>query len=251
MSFFNTFNNNPTLKDLFDAFKRDVFLNLNCHAIATIQSFNASNQTVSASINYTRTYYEKNSDPTKNEGSFYKAVDVDYALLVDCPVIILSGGESLLTFPIKKGDQCLMFFNDRSIDQWFENGQKASLKSNRLHSLSDGIAIIGLRPLNKSIANYDESRAVLRSGGAALAVRDDTDKVLITNNYPENSVTLRTLLQTLITQVQSLVTATAAITVTGVTSGGGVSGVPANAATITAISTQLSNTSTQIGALLE
>ena len=62
---------------------------------------------------------------------------------------------------------------------------------------------------------------------------------------------LGALLQELITEIKSLVTQTSAITVTAVTAGSGVSGVPANAAAITAIGTQLTTTANKIAGLLE
>lgn len=227
----NTNNPNPNLRDLLELWKRNVMLSLNCHAIGTIESFNNENQTVSASINYPRTYYKKSTDSAESESGFYKPVTVNYPVLVDMPIVILSGGNSRLTFPIAKGDQCLILFNDRSIDQWFQNGQKATLELNRLHSFSDGIALIGLRSLVSAIDDYDTARAVLKNTNAQIAV--GANKIEISNATRD----LKTLLQDLITAIK-------AITVSGVTIGGGTSGVPVNIASFTSISAQ-------IGELLE
>jgi hypothetical protein len=251
MSNLNTFNSNPTLEDLLAYHKKDILLSLNCHALATIDSFDAATQTATVTINYTQTYQRKSSKPAKMGSSFYESVNVDYPPLVGCPVYVLGGGTASMTFPIKKGDQCSVLFNDRSLDEWYASGQKSPLRSGRLHSFSDGIVLVGLRSKLNPIANYDTTRATLRNGGAAVGVRGDTNKVLVTGTYPTNTDTLNSVLQELITAVNNLITATAAITVSGVDTGPGVSGPPVNAAAINAVSSTLSAISTKIGGFLE
>lgn len=230
----------PTLADLLNLFRKQLMLDFNCHHVGTIQSFDPAKQTCRATINYKKTFFQQNPK-TKT----YDAVLVDYPILIDCPVIVLGGGSSALTFPIAQGDECLLLFNDRDIDNWFQSGQTGPVATPRLHSFSDGIALVGLRSAVKVLQNYDSSRAVLRNGNALVGVGASLVKIA------NNQYTLNGLLQELITEVKTLVTATAAITVTGVQTGGGVSGVPANAATITAISSQLTTTANKIAALLE
>ncbi|CAK9250669.1 unnamed protein product [Sphagnum jensenii] len=75
--------------------------------------------------------------------------------------------------PIAQGDQCLILFNDRSIDNWFTSGQVQPLASSRLHSFSDGIALVGLNYLNNGVTkltNYDSTRAVLRNSTTGVGV---------------------------------------------------------------------------------
>ena len=50
----------PTLKDLLDLLKRDIFLTLKCHDIGTIQSFDKTTQTATVTINYQKTYMRPN-----------------------------------------------------------------------------------------------------------------------------------------------------------------------------------------------
>jgi hypothetical protein len=47
--------------------------------------------------------------------------------------------------PIQSGDTCLVLFCDRDLDNWFESGQITTLNSNRVHDLSDGVALVGIR----------------------------------------------------------------------------------------------------------
>lgn len=221
---FNRILTNPELSDVLNALKKDIFLSLNCHALATVQAFDSSKLTVTATINYKKAFSRAGSD------GVYKTVLVDYPILLDVPVIVMSGGLAQLTFPISKGDTCLILFNDRDIDNWFQSGQVGEVASGRLHSFSDGIALIGLRSQANPIASYDNTRAKLALGTTMVGV--GVDKVKIANAL----YTLNTLLQNLISQIE-LITVTCATP-------GNPSSPPINAAAIAAIALQ-------IGALLE
>lgn len=227
----------PTLASALDLLKKNIMLSLNCHAIATVQSFNSSAQTVSATINYSKTYYTQT-----NVGKLDAKTEA-YPILVDMPVISLCGGVSYLSFPIEKGDQCLVLFNDRDMDNYVKGAFSGSPATSRMHSMSDGLALVGL---NK-ISSYDSNHAKIQWGTNGPQVGVSSTKVMVKNTIG----TLNALLQELITEIQTLVTQTAAITVTGVTPGVGTSGPPANAAAITAIAAQITVTSTKIGQLLE
>lgn len=222
--------NSPDMKALLDLFKVDVLQSINCHAVAKVQSFDPDDQTLTATINYKKSLNGKL---------------LDYPVLVDCPVVILSGGTAALTMPIAANDDCLILFNDRDIDLWFSSGQVGELASQRLHSFSDAIALVGLKSTLNSLDDYDSDRAVLRNDEAKIAV--GATLIEISNNL----YNLNDLLQELLTEVQNLVTQTAAITVSAVTPGPDVSGPPVNAAAITAIGTQVAATATKIAGLLE
>lgn len=230
-------NGDPQLADLLNLLKKDIFLSLNCHAIVKIAEFFPSEQTATATIEYKQTFFRQNSD-----GSYTPKL-VDYPTLVKCPVFIYGGGGGALTFPIAAGDAAMVAFNDRDIDDWYAGKSAGPPPTNRLHSFSDAIIFVGLRPMQSAIEGYDTDRALLKYKNARVGVGKDDDLVLIANE----DTTLFPLLEALINQIKNLVTATndlvtqtAAITVTGVTPGGAPSGPPANAAAITAIATTLS-----------
>jgi Phage protein Gp138 N-terminal domain len=229
----NQIPNEPQLKDLLDLLKKDILLSLNSHHIGTVQSFDPDDQTIEATINYKKTFYELDSAT-----GLYNPVLLDYPLLLDCPAIVLGGGSAALTFPIQQGDECLVLFNDRDLDNWFAGASNGAVASPRLHSFSDGIVLVGLRSLANAIENYDESRAALRNNQAAVGVRGDNNKVLITNTYPSNSTTLNSLIQQLITAIKGIT-----VNVAGVQTGGStiVSGTPINSSTFTTIATNLGN----------
>lgn len=229
----------PTLADLLQLQKKDILLSLNCHHIATITEFDSSAQTVKCQINYKKTFFEQGADGTQ------RVVLRDYPPLIDVPVIVLGGGPFRITFPIAAGDTCLLLFNDRDMDNWFSGSNGGPVASGRLHSISDAIALVGLNSKASPVPNYDDTRAGISNGETMVMIGEELVKIA------NAGTTLNTLLQQLIVNIQALVTQTALITVSGVTTGPGASGVPVNAATITAISTQLTTTANNIAGLLE
>lgn len=57
-----------------------------------------------------------------------------------------------VTFPLQKGDECLLLFSDREIESWFINGDVNPLNYPRMHSITDAVAIVGLRSLPNMIS---------------------------------------------------------------------------------------------------
>jgi hypothetical protein len=166
----------PTLADLLNLLKKEIFIDMNCHHLATIQSFNSTNQTATATMNYTKTVFQL--DPTTG---LYQPVQQDYPLMVDMPVIVLGGGQGNLTFPIAAGDQCVVLFNDRSIDNWFQSGQKGPVASSLFHCFSDGLVLVGLNSLNSLISNYDTIRVLLSNAKGKTGVGVSMTQVKIFN----------------------------------------------------------------------
>lgn len=235
-------NRNPQLKDLLDLWKLNSDLDFNCHHLATIQSFDSEKQTVQCSINYKQTYWEL--DQT-NRNLIPK--NLDYPTLIDCPVIVIGGGPCRITFPITKGDQCILMFNDRDIENWFQGASASPNATATLHGFSDAIALIGPNNLSSLIENYDTIRALITNGNAKLGINSENNKLTLQNSV----TTLNTLLQNLCTQLEDLTTQLAALTVTAVSSGGDTSGPPTNAAAITAIGNNITSIATDIGELIE
>jgi len=162
----------PKLDDLFNIFKKQIMLDLNCHAVGTIQSFDSDNQTAQVSFNYTKTYFVRN-ESTKQ----YQQNEQILPILQQVPIIFLNGGSFSLTFPIIQGDQCLVFFNDRDMDKWYGNetinndpNSVSPCNTVRLHSSADAIAIVGLHPLSYQIPNYDTAHALLQNGATQVGI---------------------------------------------------------------------------------
>jgi len=91
----------------------------------------------------------------------------------DVPVIFPGSGDYALTFPVKQGDECLLIFCERSIDNWNEKGDVQEQSDYRQHHAADAIAIVGLRSQPNVFDNFDNSHAQLRSkDGSTLITLD-------------------------------------------------------------------------------
>lgn len=96
-------------------------------------------------------------------------------ILPDVPVVFPHGGGFSLTFPVKKGDECLLVFSARCIDGWWNSGGVQSEAEIRNHSLSDGFALLGPCSQKKKISNYSTSEVVLKK-------IDDSSRIAISDN---------------------------------------------------------------------
>lgn len=196
----------PTLKDALDFLKKEMMLQFSAHHIATIQVFDATDQTATATIAYQKTYFQRNAVGQ------YTPVLKSYPLMLDCPVIFLGGGPTSLRFPVTPGDQCLALFNDRDIDNWFQGSNSSANATNRLHSFSDAILLVGLRSQLNSLSSFDIVRAMLIGGTGVVGVNPTSSKILITNSSPVGSSGIYTYPVTLGTILGAFFTATAAAT---------------------------------------
>lgn len=188
----------PDMADVLELYKKETMLAINCCHVGTVQSFDPSKQTVTATVNYKRTYFDRKADGT------YIPVLQSYPLIIDCPVVGIRGGTAGLTMPIAVGDECLLIFNDRSIDAWFASGQIQGTSSSRLHSFSDAFALVGVRSSPNALSDYDANRAVLYKGETKVAVGT---KVEISNQLQN----LNDLLASLIDTIKAITTTNAVV----------------------------------------
>lgn len=103
---------------------------------------------------------------------------VDLPILLDCPVIQIGGGGASLTFPLVKGDECLVVFADRCIDAWWDTGLVSQQAEVRMHDLSDGFVIPGIRSRPRFMS-VSATTAQLRTddGNAYLEVNPTTYEI--------------------------------------------------------------------------
>lgn len=102
---------------------------------------------------------------------------VTLPVLPDVPIVFPGGGGYRLTFPVRNGDECLVVFSSRAIDNWWQSGDVQPTTDRRMHDLSDGFAIIGPMSQVKKIGGVSTTTTVLRSDDASVEVEiDQTNK---------------------------------------------------------------------------
>ena len=115
-------------------------------------------------------------DPTLTQTSY-----VDFPLLLDVPIHHPGGGGVTHTFAHKAGDEVLTVFAGRPIDTWFQQGGTVQQIFDRMHSLSDGVAIPGVRSIPRELKQISTASAQLRSD----------DKLHVIDHHPTNGTTVQ------------------------------------------------------------
>jgi hypothetical protein len=98
---------------------------------------------------------------------------VTLSVCPDVPVFFPGGGGLVLTFPIAKGDECLLEFSERAIDFWFDRAGVQQPSQVRMHDLSDGFAFVGFRSKPNALAAVSTTAAELRTLDGTVAMSVD------------------------------------------------------------------------------
>lgn len=103
---------------------------------------------------------------------------VTLPVLPDVPVVFQRAGGFAITFPIKKGDECLVKFSDRCIDLWWKNGGIQPPFDNRKHDLSDGFAFFGPQSQVKKIDDISTKNLEIRNDEGTCKIQVTPDGVI-------------------------------------------------------------------------
>jgi len=150
----------PNLKEILDDHAAGIFASMNCVNIGMIESINAAEQTVEVTLQIKRLAQDGTS--------------TTWPMLVDCPYFVLQGGGAYIDMPITAGDFCLVLFNDRNIDTWWSTANVTDPRTPRKHSMSDGIALVGLNPKPKSLDHVDTSVGII-AAGKKVRIKNDIE----------------------------------------------------------------------------
>lgn len=137
---------------------------LNCIKIGRIENVDFTNQTVDVQVLHKRVNMNLNKRELK-----------DYALLCQVPFIVLGGGSSNLTFPISKGDNCLLLFCDYEIDRWWDTGENLPANYERKHDISDAFAIVGVHSMVDLLQGYSQYVKLKYSDSSYVEVGESVD----------------------------------------------------------------------------
>lgn len=178
------------LSDVLDLFRKQLLAGLFSHGIATIQSFDKSNQTAMATMVYKQTF-SRYDGQTKQ----YTDVLINYPIMLDCPCVVMGGGIGRLEMPITKGDTCIVLFNDRDMSDWVKNGQTGRpVDTQRFHSFSDAMLLVGINPMSDPWEGYNDDRVALKFGTTVLELKQ---KIHLANDVGDLKTVLNGMLDML------------------------------------------------------
>lgn len=158
--------------------KSDVMFNLRCCIPCIVQSYDPEKGTVEC-------------QPAIREKIINQNEEIEYRnlpLLLNVPVVFPSNSEYSVTFPLEKGDECLVLFSDLSIDNFWEKGNVQNPIEDRRHDLSDGIAIPCNMSLTKERRTDDglllsSSEASILISGSEITFSAGTRSITFTQLY--------------------------------------------------------------------
>jgi hypothetical protein len=128
---------------------RTALLNVHTHLPGTIKSFDAATQTATVQPNIKAIYVALGA--------------VALPPIPKVPVLVLGGGGGHLSFPVEAGDECLLLFSERAIDNWFQAGGVQEPSDDRVHDLTDAFAIVGFRSLKNALGEVPDDGVLLRA----------------------------------------------------------------------------------------
>lgn len=158
-------NSNKSLSQVLSFWFDNFSDSFNAIKVGKIIAVNTSNQTVDVQI-----LNKKVKQDTMTE-----RVLREYPPLLSVPFVVLGGGGSHLTFPISVGDNCLVFFCDFEIDNWWTSGEAQPSNYERQHDISDAFALIGVHSMVDLIQGYNQYVQLKYSGTSNIVVGQTID----------------------------------------------------------------------------
>lgn len=135
-------------------------------------------------------------------------------ILINVPVIFPRTKNKGITFPISKGDGCLILFSQRSLERWKSTTGIAEPGDPRKFDLTDAICIPGLFQFGANTPQSNNTDVEIKNGSNKIILKSNGDVEI-------GGGTLSKLVN------ESFLTLFDSHTHTGVTTGPGVSGPPA------------------------
>lgn len=183
---------NTTFNDVLNSLKNNVFSNLNCHNIGKIIEFDYNTSTATIEILQIKQWYGQNFQP---------------AIITDVPVVMFGTMNCRITLPNPIGTTCVLLFMDRNIDNFIKTGVAQLPNTNRMHSMSDCIAIptissnIDVTPLYDNSAITISNTETIENEKYTSYIKVKPQSVTIANDKQN----LANLMQELLTACENIV----------------------------------------------
>lgn len=118
-------------------------------------------------------------DPTKNTAVVQPAIQrvftdtgpANLPLLFDVPIVFPGGKNFAITFPVTKGDECVLMFFERSMNYWYKSGGVQQPSNFRLHNLSDAVAFVGIRNQSRNLSDIATDGIEIRNEDRSISIK--------------------------------------------------------------------------------
>ena len=134
-----------------------------------IESFDPVTQTASIQPAIKRVFITR-------EGVTETLTPTNLPILINVPVSFPRGGGFSMTFPVVKGNECLITFCERAIDTWHKFGGIRTPNAKRFHHLSDATATVGLSSIPYKVPSYSATASQIKKddGSAVISLNADS-----------------------------------------------------------------------------
>lgn len=137
---------------------------------------------------------------TEDGGEFLEPIPV----IPDVPVHFPSVAGFVMTFPVKQGDFCMLFFAERSIDTYLAgDGSDSDPNDFRMHDLTDCVAMPGLPPFAKARKRADADDMVVGADEGKGVLYFKKDAVHVGAKSAQDAASLDSLVQTELNRLRS------------------------------------------------
>ena len=110
-------------------------------------------------------------------------------VLSQVPVRFLKSGDFTITFPLKENDEVAIYFMERSIDNWLEDGGIQSPNDVRRFDLSDAYVVPILYSQKQKITDFDPDNMVIKSTNGNSKITLKTDGTILMETTANTEIT--------------------------------------------------------------
>lgn len=138
--------------------------------------------------------------------------------IINVPLVFPRAGGFSLTFPVAVGDGCIVWFAERSLDNWIRDGAGFKPNDIRFHNITDAIAFVGLNSQQNSITDFNNTSVELRNdaGDAFIQISPNKDITISTpGNIEADCAELTATVSGSVTLTSPTITLDGDVTITG------------------------------------
>lgn len=175
---------NASLNKAIESVKNNIFSNLYCHNIGRILEYDAITCTATVEMLQVKQWYGQSFYPT---------------LITDVPIVMFGTANCRITMPNPVGNYCVLLFMDRNIDNFMETGEAQLPATERMHSMSDCVALLTINSNINEAPMYDENALTLSNEQNFIKIKPDSISIA---NDKQN---LASLIQEFLTACENIV----------------------------------------------